>query len=283
MGRQAVRWLVRLAVAAVFALSWRHDLFLMVVAMPAGAITLAVQDRLSDRSDARRAAALALVAPTRVADATAVERIVAADLAAASMGDAATLDRALRLAEHSVEDPRQRALACERLEAAKQMLVGTTFAEASLATALGRRSVRLTAGFVMVGALVAVGATGHKPLLAPLGLALAALTLAVSELRRWEGLCELLVRQATIHPATGRVVVPDEAVVSAISALTGGRPRVRQIARRVVAAWPEPERAVAFRRLELTGTAKGRLSRLDHDIAACAVAAAALAAVLERL
>lgn len=141
--------------------AWRHEIFLVVIAMPVAAITLAVHERLADRSDARRAAALALTAPTGATDAAALERIVAADLAAASLADAAVIDGAVTLAEHTIEDPWRRSLACERLLTAKQMIWDTGLpAEPRAATRLrappARRTSRLDREIAACAAAAAV-------------------------------------------------------------------------------------------------------------------------------
>jgi len=279
--RRVVRGLVVFGVAATFGLSWHHELFLFVVAIPAAVITLAVQERLADSCDARRAAALALSAPTGIVDATAVERIVAADLAAAAMDDTETINRAMVLAERTLKDPWQRALACERLGAAKEMASGPASSDITLSDALRATWVRVSAVVAMSASLLIAIKTGHKALLAPFGLSFSAFVLASSESRRCEHLSDLLVRQATTEPPAGGVVVPDEAVVVAIAALAEGRPRVLRRARRFVAAASSPERAVARRRLDAIRISDGPISRLDRDIACCAVLAAALVASLE--
>jgi hypothetical protein len=282
MGRRAVPSVVVVGIAAVFTLAWRHEIFLVVIAMPAAAITLAVHERLADRSDARRAAALALTAPTGIADAAALERIVAADLAAASLGDAEIIDRAVTMAEHTIEDAWRRSLACERLLAAKQMVSQTTLAaEPMTATRLRGRWVQATAGLVVLGAVAVAVASGHKLLLAPLAIAFAALALTFGELRRFDQLRKLLVRQATTQPAAGRIVVPDRAVTAAVHELTAARPRVRRIAYELVTTWPGPERDVALCRIEVRSAPSRWMSRLDREIAACAAAAAALTAIVE--
>ncbi|MFZ6003032.1 MAG: hypothetical protein ACOYXM_03795 [Actinomycetota bacterium] len=281
MGRRTVRFLVVVALAALFAVAWRHEVFLVVIAMPAAAITLAVHERLADRSDARRAAALALTAPTGIADAAAFERIVVADLAAASLGDAEVIDRAASLAERTIGDPWRRALACERLLAARQMVSETSFAaEALAATILRRWWLRATAELVVIGTIAAAVLTGNRLLHAPLAVAFAAVALTSGELRRSDQLRELLVRQATTEPAADRIVVPDRAVTSAVHGLTAARPRVRRIAYEVVTTWPGPERAAALRRLGIP-SAPRRTSRLDLEIAACAAVGATLTAVAE--
>lgn len=279
-----MRWVVLVGVAGLFALSWRHELYLIVVALPAAAITLLVHDHLADRADARRVAALALVAPTGVADATALERIVAADLAAAALGDLLILDEAIGRAEHSIDDTYQRALACERLEAAKDVLSGAAFHESHPLAVLRKPHVRgFSAGAVAV-ALIAVVATGHKLLLAPLALAFAAITLTYGELRRANQLQALLVHRATTEPAAGYLLVPGTAIVSAIRHLADGRPRVARIAHSLIAAWPGRERDEAMRRLEAAvGTGTRHLSRVDRDVAACAIAAGVLVAAMEVL
>jgi len=282
MGRRTVRSVVVLVLAGVFAVAWRQEIFLVVIAMPAAAITLSVHERLADRSDARRAAALALTAPSGVADAAALERIVAADLAAASLGDAEIIHRAVTLAERTIEDPWRRALACERLLAARQMVLETSFAaEAPAATILRCWWLRATAGLVVIGTVAAAVLTGNRLLLAPLAIAFAILALTFGEVRRSDQLRELLVRQATTEPAAGRIVVPDHAVTSAVHGLSEARPRVRRIACELVTTWPGPERAVALQRLELPSAPPRRTSRLDLEIAACAAAAATITAIAQ--
>lgn len=276
--------MVLVGVAALFGLSWRHELYLIVVALPAAAITLVVHDRLSVRADARRVAALALMAPTGVTDATAVERMVAADLAAAALGDPVILDQAIGRAGHSIGDAYQRALACERLEAAKAVLSGAAFDKPGALAVLRKAHVGVLSATVVAIALVAVVATEHKLLLAPLALALAAFTLTFGELRRAEQLQALLVREATADPAVGRVLVPDTAIVAAIGHLAYGRPGVARIARALVTSWPGPERNDALRRLDAVGlTSNPHLSPVKGDVAAYAVAAAVFLAALEAL
>jgi len=58
MAKRVVRWVALGAIAVLFALSWRHELCLIVIVLVAAAITLLAHDRLADRADARRAAAL---------------------------------------------------------------------------------------------------------------------------------------------------------------------------------------------------------------------------------
>lgn len=281
MSSAAVRGLVVLAAAAIFALSWQHELYLIVVALPAAAITLAVHDRLADRADARRLAALALVAPSGVVDGSAVERIVEADLAAASLGDRRILERAINLAENSIDDAWERALVCERLEAAKLTLAGSAFDQGAPWALLRSRAARAAVAVSVVAVLAAIVVTGHKALLAPLALAIAAFSLTYGELRRSEQLRALLVHQATAEPARGRVVVPDAAVVTAIERLAEGRPRVRRTANLLVEAWPGPEQSIARRRLQTIPANHARLSRVDRDVALFTATATALVALIE--
>lgn len=283
MGSHAVRAVVVVGVAAAFALAWRHELFLIVIGMPAAAATLSVHARNIDRSHARRAAALALVAPTGVSDPAALERLVAADLAAASLGDPEIIKGARALAEETIDDPWQRALACERLEAATYMLTGTPFTGGTTGAAWRRPWVRVSGVMVVAGLLVAIGATGHEALLVPLALAFGTLTVVLSETRRAEGLRSLLVRQTSMDPANGQVVVPDEAIRAAIRSLVSNNPRVRAAASSIVEAWPGPERVVARCRLGAEPAPRVRISRLDREIVACGLAAVLLAALLEAL
>ena len=283
MGSRAVRAVVVVGVAAAFALAWRHELFLIVIVMPAAAVTLSVHARNIDRSHARRAAALALVAPTGVSDPAALERLVAADLAAASLGDSEIIEGALALAEETIDDPWQRALACERLGAATYMLTGTPFTGGTTGAAWRRPWVRVSGVMVVAGLLVAIAATEHKALLVPLALAFGTLTFALSETRRAEGLRSLLVRQTSMDPANGQVVVPDEAVRAAIRSLVSNNPRVRAAASSIVEAWPGPEHVVARCRLGPEPAPRVRISRLDREIVACGLAAVLFAALLEAL
>ena len=198
------------------------------------------------------------------------------------MGDATTLDRGVTLAEESVENPWRRALTCERLEAAKQMISVTPFGEQA-AWRLRRRWVGAAAVILMVGTLAAVIAIGHRALLAPLGIVCAALALTFSERRHSEQLRMLLVRQASAEPATGDVVVPEAAIVDAVNVLTSTHTRVEALARSFVATWPGPERPVALRRLGGVNPARRRTSRLELDIGVWSLAAVALTPLMEAL
>lgn len=67
--------------AAVFAVAWHHHLWLVVVAMAAGAVTLVACELLAARMSAQRAAAWALYDPSGIVEGDELERAIAADLA----------------------------------------------------------------------------------------------------------------------------------------------------------------------------------------------------------
>lgn len=283
LGRRSVRALVALVVAGVFAAAWRHELYLIVVALPAGALVVWAHERLTDLADARRVAALAITAPTGPTDGIAVERIVAADLAALSLGDLATVDEAIAFAERSIADPWRRSLSCERLEAAKRVVAESAFAPpARWAWLVARPVLRIVAGAVLAGTLVGISVWQHRALLVPLALALAAFSITLQSRRRSKQLPELLASESATAPARGTVLVPDDAVISAIAGLTRDRPRVGRVAARLVAASAEPEREVAGRRMATPASAP-RLSRLDRDLLTVIAVAAVLVAVVEAM
>lgn len=284
--RRVVRGLVVFVVAATFASSWHQELFLLVVAIPAAAITLAVQERLADRSDARRAAALALTAPTGIVDAAAVERIVAADLAAAPW----TMPR--------------RSTVPRRSPSARWRIRGNGPSPANAWRQPGRWLPDPPPPMSRSHTHSAPHGSGGRPS-SPASRALS------SPSGRSQGVAgslrSVLFR---VRPRLQRVSplrAPARAARASGGHRTGGgpsgrsrrgrrrrrrrrrrhrrvaegRPRVLRRARRAVAASSHPERAVARRRLDAIGISDGRISRLDRDIACCAVLAAALVASLE--
>lgn len=282
--RRSVRAFVIVVVAGAFAAAWRYDLFLIVVAVPASALVVWVHARLSELADARRAVALAGTAPTGLTDGVAVERIVAADLAALSLGHASAIDDAIILAERSISDPWRRSLSCERLEAAKRVVAESDFAPpAWSARLLGHTLLRIASGVALAGTLVSISVWQHRLLLVPLALTLAAFSTTAHSGRRSEQLRHLLVHAASTDPARGTVLVPDEAVVAAIAGLTRDRPRVRRAALDLVSASAGPEKAVAARRMACVPTTGPRLSQLDRDLLTGVAVAVVLAAVVEAM
>lgn len=281
---QRIRAVVIAGVAGAFAAAWRYDLFLVLVALPAGVLVVWVHERLAELGDARRAAALAVTAPMGLTDVAAVERIVAADLAALSLGDLRTVDDAITLAERTITDPWRRSLSCERLEAAKRVVAESGFAPPTRSARLLAHSfLRIAAIAALAGTLISITVWQQRLLLVPLALALTAVSTTLRFRRRTEQLRDLLVREAGSEPARGTVLVPDEAVVGAIVGLTHGRPRVHRAAVRLVAASSGPENAFAARRMARSAPTGPKLSELDRDLLAGVAVAVALVAALEAM
>lgn len=267
--------------AVVVAVSWHLELMLVVVATPAAAISLMAQELLVERMDGRRVAALALTAPDGRSDISALERIVAADLAAASLGDPAVLDTTAALASKTVDDAWSRALVGERVEAAKGFLMDTPLGARPRLRVLSTKPAVPAAVATLVACLAGVVATGHKALLLPIVLAVASLSAALAEHRRLAALSRLLLGEALTEPARGCIVMPESAVVDATRAMTAGRTRVRRVAHAIAAAWPEPERSTGIRRLTTETKEPRRLSSLDRAVIAGAVVAVTLTVALE--
>jgi hypothetical protein len=139
---------------------------------------------------------------------------------------------------------------------------------------LRRRGLHL-AGVLVTGAiLVGLAVTGHKMLLAPLVLSVAACGLAFGEMRRSEEVRGVLVHNASAMPRRGSVLMPDAAVAEAIRSVTLARPRVFAEAASVVASWPGSEREQALRRLGTAQRSRGpQLSPVDREVLLWAAAA----------
>lgn len=269
------------AAAVAFAVSWHLGVFLVIAVLPAAALTMLAHDRVVDRCDGGRAAALAIAAPEGIAEPAAIERIIAADLSATALGDEGILDGAINRASRTIDDPWQRALALERLEAAKTFLAEVNLVRGGTFPILGSRTAHIVAGSCTALAVTGALITGQEWLLAPHVLAFAALGMTHAQLRRSHHLQVLLVSQATAPPANAAVVIREAAVTSAIGDLTAGRPRVRRCARALITRWPGPERERANRRLDVVPSPRVHLSRIDRDVLVFTVAAAAATAVIE--
>ena len=240
------------ALAAGFGVAWHLGWWLVVVAMVATAVTLVACQRLGELVVARRAATWAVYAPQGTTPASGLERTVAADLATVAVGDASVLDHSITRAHDSIGDPWVRGLAVERLQLAKELLADGGLPPAPPALeALAAPATRWMAITATVGLTLAAGATRQHVLLVPLTLSLVVVAIGWGEARRRDRLPSLLCKEASAPPPRGVIVMPESAVVAALTSLTGSRRRVLADAMALVADRRSPRRDLGLHRLTL--------------------------------
>lgn len=241
---------VTVALAAGFGVAWRLGLWLAVVAMVATAVTLVACQRLGDLVVARRAATWALYAPQGTTPASHLERTLAADLATVAVGDTNVLDHSITRAHHTIADPWVRGLAVERLQLAKELLADGALPQPPPALeALAAPATRWTAVTATVGLTLAAGATRQHLLLVPLTLSMAVVAIGWGEVRRRDRLPSLLCQEASAPPPRGVILMPESAVVAALSSLTASRRRVLSGAMALVVHRRSPRRDLGLHRL----------------------------------
>lgn len=243
---------VGVVLAIAFGVAWQLGLWLVVVAMVATAITLVACERLGQLSVARRAAAWAVNAPQGTTPASHLERTVAADLATAAVGDPTVLDRSISRAQHTIADPWARALAVERLQLAKKLIVDDALPQPPrVLKALTAWATRWTAATATLGFALAAGATRQHLLLVPLTLSIVVVAIGWGETRQRDRLPPLLCQEASAPPPQGVILMPESAVVAALASLTGSQRRVLADAMALVSHRRSPQRALGLHRLEL--------------------------------
>ena len=243
---------VTVALAAAFGVAWHLGLWLAVVAMVATAITLVACQRLGELVVARRAAAWALYAPQGTTPASHLERTLAADLATVAVGDASVLDHSITRAHDTIADPWVRGLAVERLQLAKELLAdGALPHPPPPLEALAAPATRWTAVAATVGLTLAAVATRQHLLLVPLTLTMVVVAIGWGEARRRDRLPRLLCQEASAPPPRGVILMPESAVVAALSSLTGSRRRVLADAMALVVHRRSPRGDLGLHRLTL--------------------------------
>ena len=243
---------VTVALAAGFGVAWHLGLWLVVVAMAATAITLLACQRLGELVVARRAATWAVYAPQGTTPASHLERTLAADLATVAVGDASVLDHSITRAHDTIADPWVRGLAVERLQLAKELLADGALPHPPPALeALAAPATRWTAVTATVGLTLAAGATRQHLLLVPLTLSIVVVAIGGGEARRRDRLPSLLCREASAPPPRGVILMPESAVVAALTSLTRSRRRVLAEAMALVAHRSSPRRDLGLHRLTL--------------------------------
>lgn len=272
--------------AAVFAVAWQFGLWLVVVPMAATGIALIVSEQLGERVLAQRAAALALYLPEGESEASDLEPVVAADLAASAVSDPELLDHTATRAEQTIVDPWLRALATERLQLARDLAVGGDLpAPPRVLNVLATRSVRLTALVATFTVALGAATTGNHLLLVVFTLSVAAVGIGHGEARRRRRLPPVLCEEAATPPPQGLVLIPEFSVVAALASLTSSRRRVLARAVSLVSARRDTRGEVAVQRLKLaTRRAPNRPQpTLTQDVLAWAVTAAATTVLIEVL
>lgn len=273
---------VTVALAAGFGAAWHLGLWLAVVAMVTTAMTLVACQRLGELVVARRAATWALYAPQGRTPAGRLERTVAADLASVAVGDAGVLDHSITRAHDTIGDPWVRGLAVERLQLAKELLAdGALPLPPPALKALAALAARWTAAIATVGLTLAAGATRQHLLLVPMTLSMVVVAIGWGEARRRDRLPSLLCKEASATPPEGLILMPESAVVAALTSLTGSRRRVLADAMALVVHRRTPRRDLALHRLTLArqcGCPTG--PTLTSAVVSWAVCAAGIVVVL---
>jgi len=210
------------ALAVVLLLSANR---LGIMVLPAGVAGAAWAGRQRRRRGqarrGRRLAAWALYAPSQPSDASALERVLVADLAASAWTNVKALDRARAFVHRCVDDPWRRELAQERLARAAQIVLATPEPLRAGATS------RLAAGCFWASALVVVLPLGRvlPPSVSIAGVAVATLVAVIA----WAELCDAsaylpqqLAFTALLPTAPAPFVLSEPALVDVLTDL-GGR------------------------------------------------------------
>jgi hypothetical protein len=272
--------------ATSFAVSWHLGLWLVFLTMAATGIALAAGEQLGERVLAQRAAALALYMPVGESEASAIEPVVAADLAASAVSDTELLDHTITRAEHTIVDPWLRALATERLQLARDLVAtGNLPSPPRVLHVLASRPARLMAVVATFGLTLAAAGTRNHLLLVALAVSVAAVGIGQGESRRRQRLPLVLCEEAATPLPRGLVFIREFSVVGALSSITSSRQRVLARAISLVSARRGPRCEVAVQRL-LRATRRAPDQpppTLTHDVLAWAVAAAAATVVIEVL
>jgi hypothetical protein len=210
-----------LAAAALFAVAWSLELWLIVLTLCGAAAVLARQLVLARRRLPARLAAWAAHAPCGPSPPLALEHALAVDLATVSQGYLDSLERAHALLADRVDDRWRCALAAERLGRAQRLVV-----EGALVGIEPRRESRgvrlrcsaaaaLTVVWVVLGTL-----TTSRWWLVPMAVTYALLTSEGAALyHRGRALPELLAARSSCDPVDGIFVMPEADVVRSLVVL----------------------------------------------------------------
>lgn len=275
---------VLVATASLVAVSWAFGLWLVVVGVAAGAITIVLAEQLLERRLAHRAATWALQAPDASSEPAELERVIAADIASIALADSDVLAAATRRAERTVDDPWLRALAVERFDHAERLVASGEVLPVPVPTGLTiRRCVVLGIG-VVTACTVGAAITRHHLFLVPLTAALSVTVTAWNERCRRALLPRLLSEEATTPPVSSVFVIPEPATVQAIASLAAGRPGVLPSAARAVRRASRADGLRAEKRLRQAaarcGQQKQRVARTTGVWAIVTVVAVLVAEVL---
>ena len=251
-----------LVLATAFAVSWHFGVWLIVCAMAATAAGLVTAERIGERLAAGRVAVWALHVPHGPADRSAMEHLLAADLAAVAGGCRRLLHDSAAYTEASIEDPWVRALATERLRRAEALAAGQSMRHSSLGVDLvSSRTAQVSALLATPGTAMVAAATQHPVTLLAVAVCIAALGIGHGEARRRLGARDVLQDLSRIDPSPGAFVIPDWALVAALRSLAGSRRRVLERAATRIPDHGEPRATMALSRLtEATRGARG------HDL-----------------
>lgn len=285
MGSRLGSLAVIATLAAVFAASWHHELWLIPVTMAAAGGALVATERLDGRWLARRAAARALYAPRGGTWATTPEQSVAADLAATAAGDAKLLGGSIVLADATIADPWLRALATERLQLAMLLVAGGGLPPPSRALdVLASWALRFTAMATTLALALAVPTGPHLALVA-LTISITVLGLGGGEAKRRDALRRLLCRRASAQRQPGLAFMREPVTGATLGELALRRPDVLTEAISLVAGVRGRRRDVVPERLGLAlrDARDCRHWTLTFAVLAWAVAAGVATAAVEAL
>jgi hypothetical protein len=272
-----------ITLAAGFALAWRSQLWLIVVAVAVLVLTPMMEEQIEERALARRTATCALHAPESN-DTGAPERLLAADLAATANADTTALRDAIARVEATVADPWLRSLAIERLEVAERLVADSELpSPAVLTSVLSRRSAAMTLATATVVLMAAAVATRSASLFIPVTIGVAALVIAFRHVRQRDALPQHLAEEASTEPSPQGSAISEPDVAGAVRAVGGRRIRIVDRAAAIVARTDDPRRDRALARLRRARhvDARARVGALTRSGLAWASAAAAMVAASE--
>lgn len=275
-----------IVLSGAFAGAWHLELWLIVVTMAAIAVVLITCERSAELALAQRAAVWALYAPHGKTQGSDLERAITADLAATAVADTVLLEASAACVANMIADPWLRALAIERLQLAKNLTDRSGLPRPPLAwNVLASRGSKAVATTATLALGLAAATTGQKLLLVPFTLGVAVVGTAHGEARRRDGIQRILCDEACTTPQHGLVLMPEPAIVAAITSLTSSRRRVLRKATSLVSHAGAPQRDVALARLRratlATPDSPGRT--LTRDVLAWVVVSAVIVVMIDVL